>query len=293
MPRKPRIHVYGAFYHVTLRGNHRQDIFFCDDDRLLLNGIVADVIEHLGARVHAYCWMTNHIHLLVQVGEVPLSRVMLRIASRYARSVQKRFQTTGHLFECRYHAVLVDADEYLLTLIRYIHLNPVEACMTGSVDDYPWSSHHNYVGARTDTWVTTSFAWSMWHAERDRAIHVYRQFMGESSNRSSRAYTDELNPNDTRILGCDTFVAAVQGLAWRPKSHKTLDQLIDEACTLHAVSREQLSKPGRSRAVARARAWVAQQASAHRIASLASVAALFGRDESTLRKSAQRYFDLR
>jgi len=59
MPRKPRIHVPGAFYHVTLRGNHRQDIFFCDDDRRLLNGIVAKVIEQLLARVHAFCWMAG------------------------------------------------------------------------------------------------------------------------------------------------------------------------------------------------------------------------------------------
>ena len=65
MPRKPRIHVPGAFYHVTLRGNHRQDIFFTDADRQLLADIVAEVIERFGARVHGNCWMTNHIHLII------------------------------------------------------------------------------------------------------------------------------------------------------------------------------------------------------------------------------------
>ena len=106
--RKPRLHVPAAFYHVTLRGNHRQDIFFSPTDRSLLSRIVAEVIPHYGARLHAYCWMTNHVHLLVQVGDTPLGRIMLRIASRYARELQAQFHTTGHLFERRYHAVLVD-----------------------------------------------------------------------------------------------------------------------------------------------------------------------------------------
>ncbi len=63
--RKPRLHVPGAFYHVMLRGNHRQDIFFSPDDRTLLGSIVAEVVTRYGVRVHAYCWMTNHVHLLL------------------------------------------------------------------------------------------------------------------------------------------------------------------------------------------------------------------------------------
>ena len=247
MPRKPRLHVPGAFYHVTLRGNHRQDIFFGNDDRVLLNGIVAEVIDRLGARVHAYCWMTNHIHLLVQVGEGPLSRVILRIASRYARTVQQRFHTTGHLFECRYHAVIVDADTYLLTLIRYIHLNPVTASMVAKSDDYPWSSHHAYLGTRTESWVTTDLALLMLHRERDRAINQYQRLMGEAISVDIAMHVDELNPNDMRILGSDAFVASIQGRAWRPKSRKTIEQLVAEACDQFALTREQLVNTGRNR----------------------------------------------
>ena len=78
-------------------------------------------------RVHAYCLMTNHVHLAIQVADVPLGRAMMRIASRYARDIQRSLHTTSHFFERRYRALLVDADEYLLTLVRYIHLNPVRA----------------------------------------------------------------------------------------------------------------------------------------------------------------------
>ena len=122
-PRPSRIHVEGRFYHVILRGNHREDIFFRPQDRDRFASLVAEVIERFRMRVHAYCWMTNHIHLLMQVSDVPLGAAMMRIASRYARATQKHRPTTGHLFERRYKAILLDEDSYLLELIRYIHLN--------------------------------------------------------------------------------------------------------------------------------------------------------------------------
>src|SRR3954447_17104786 len=140
MPRALRLHVPGAMYHVTLRGNHRQNIFFSPADRQLMSDLFAEVIERFGARVYAYCYMTNHIHALIQVSETPLGRIMLRVAGRYARQTQAKLHTTGHLFEKRYYPVLIDADEYLLELLRYVHLNPVRARMVDAADEYPWSS---------------------------------------------------------------------------------------------------------------------------------------------------------
>jgi putative transposase len=119
MQRAPRLHVPAAHYHVTLRGNHRQNIFFSPADRQLFDEITAEVLDRFTARLHAYCGMTNHVHMLIQVGDTPLGRLILRIAGRYARTVQKHLRTTGHLFEKRYHPILVDADEYLLELLRY------------------------------------------------------------------------------------------------------------------------------------------------------------------------------
>lgn len=109
MPRRPRLHVPGGFCHVTLRSNHRRDIFFRPEDRQQLDTIAGEVIERFKSRLHAYCWMTNDIHALVQVRDTPLGTLIRRIAGRYARTVQRRFQTTGHLFERRYPALLVDA----------------------------------------------------------------------------------------------------------------------------------------------------------------------------------------
>ncbi len=288
--RKPRLHVPGAFYHVTLRGNHRQDIFFSPADRTLFNDIVADVIQRFDARLHAYCWMTNHVHLLIQIGDTPLGRIMLRIASRYARELQARFHTTGHLFERRYHAVLVDADSYLLELLRYIHLNPVRARMVASPVDYPWSSHHTYLSTRAEPWVTTELALSMFHPNLQPAIAAYQHFV-HAESAPTDSPLQQVNANDTRILGSDAFAAALLGNAWRPRSHKTLDMLIDEACQQFATNRAALISASRHRTLTQARAWVAHQALLLRITSLAQVARAFGRTESGLRGSVKLHFN--
>ena len=178
MPRKLRLHVPGGFYHVTLRGNHQQPIFAAAHDHHLLNTIVARAIENFGARLHAYCWMTNHLHLLLQPGDEPLAGPMRQIASEFARAMQRRLETTGHFFERRFHATLVDVDSYLLAVLRYVHLNPVTAGMVSDLAEFPWSSHPNYLGLRAQPWLTTNFALGLFSADAERAIAAYRDFMG-------------------------------------------------------------------------------------------------------------------
>ncbi len=130
---------------------------------------------------------------------------MLRIASRYARELQARFHTTGHLFERRYHAVVVDADTCLLELLRYIHLNPVRASMITLPVERPWSSHHAYLGQRSEPWVTTDFALARFHRDAACAVAAYDHFIYADLPISSPLAAR--NPNDRRILGSDDFAA--------------------------------------------------------------------------------------
>ncbi|MDH5561852.1 MAG: transposase, partial [Deltaproteobacteria bacterium] len=127
MARKPRIHYPGAVYHVILRGNGGQDIFFSKADRSRFYLLLQDGAERFSHRIHAFCLMTNHVHLAIQVGEVPLSRIMQNISFRYTGYLNRRKQRTGHVFQGRYKALLIDADSYLVELVRYIHCNPVRA----------------------------------------------------------------------------------------------------------------------------------------------------------------------
>jgi REP element-mobilizing transposase RayT len=284
MARPHRIHAPGAMHHVTLRGNHQQDVFFCAADYRRLDQLMADSLEKSGARLHAYCYMTNHIHVLVQVGTVPLGRVVMPVASQYARQTQKGLGTTGHFFERRYHSVLVDADSYFMELLRYIHLNPVAAGIVRTPDAYPWSSHHAYLGTRRDPWLTTDFGLSLFAAEERAAIDAYRRFIDDglaAGNR--RSPFDDLNHSDRRILGSDDFARRLLGSGWRPRSRKSLDDLIAEACLRFNVTPDMLCAPARATRLVAARAWIVKEAVEGRIASISAVARRLNRDESSMR----------
>jgi REP element-mobilizing transposase RayT len=268
-------------YHVTLRGNHRQDIFFTPDDRSLLTYIIRDILVDCGAQLHAYCYMTNHIHALLQVSDTPLSKIMLLIAGRYARRVQARFETTGHLFEKRYHALLVDADEYLLALLRYIHLNPVRARLASSPDEYPWTSHHAYVGTRCEPWVTTEFALRRLGSNRGVAMASYESLLSSASTDSP---LQQLNEYDPRILGGDAFAQRMLGENWRPRSDAALQRVVDDACARFGATEVELRSRSRLKRVTQARAWIVEQSLNTGIASVASLARYFNRDASSIRK---------
>lgn len=187
MPRRHRVHVPGGLYHAVLRGNHRQAIFGDGDDYRQFEEIVARALTRYGASLFAYCWMTNHVHLAVRIAEAPLGAVVRIVASRYARIRQRTLATTGHLFERRYRARLVDADRYLLALVRYIHLNPVRAQMVADPLDYPWSSHRIYLGAPCPGWLQTGPVLKLFGATPDAARTAYLRFLSEAPNDAERA----------------------------------------------------------------------------------------------------------
>jgi REP element-mobilizing transposase RayT len=283
-----RVHIPGGFYHATLRGNHQQDIFRTESDRQLLNAIVARAIEAYDASVHAYCWMTNHLHFLMQVGERPLGDVMRHIASGYARAFQQKLTTTGHLFERRYHANIVDVDSYLLELLRYIHLNPVRAKLVSRAADYRWSSHGAYAGAvAAEPWLTTRFALDLFGRDAQYARAAYLHFMESTPDMEFEAPLPMSEAIATGRPPLPARSAAPPGLAVR----QTLAQLLDEACQRFAVREADLSSPSRDPLLVQVRAWVAQEALDRRISTLSEVARALGRDRATLRSGMRLYRD--
>ena len=146
MPRRPRLHFPGAPYHVILRGNARQDIFFEDEDRYRFCFLVQEGVERFRHRVAAFCLMTNHVHLAIQVADVPLSRIPRNLSFRYTRWINRRGNRSGHLLQGRYKAFIVEKESYLLEVSRYIHLNPTSAKLVKNPEDWMYSSYCEYLG---------------------------------------------------------------------------------------------------------------------------------------------------
>ncbi len=136
MARPKRYHIPGSFYHVMLRGNDGQNIFFSDSDRCVMCLLLQEGKERYGHWIHAFCFMRNHIHLLIQVGEIPLSKIMQNVAFRYAQRINRKTKKIGHLFQGRFKAILIEERSYFIKLLRYIHLNPVRAKIVNSPENY-------------------------------------------------------------------------------------------------------------------------------------------------------------
>lgn len=289
MPRLPRLHVPGGCYHVILRGNHREPLFGTNRDRAYLNALVGDVAARFGLRVFAYCWMTNHLHLAVRVGDAPLSEPMKRLAMRYSRHIHRGAGQVGHLFERRFRAILVDADSYLKSLVRYIHLNPVVAGMVAEPMDYRWSSHRDYLGQPTVPWVDSAFVLGMFGPLAGVARVRYVRFM--------RSYADEdlvlfekHESRDTRELapGPPAPVPARRATGPECGDGETLEQIALRYCTGLGISLDDLVSASRQRRLSSARTGIAREALALEAATLTEVARFLGRSPSALAQAIAR-----
>ncbi len=131
----------GVPAHVVQRGHNRDACFFAEDDFRYYRQMLGEGLERYGAELHAYCLMTNHVHLLITPEYVDsISRVMQHLGRQYVQYINRTYRRSGTLWEGRYKGSLIDAEGYLLSCYRYIELNPVTACMVGKPEEYPWSS---------------------------------------------------------------------------------------------------------------------------------------------------------
>ena len=282
MSRRPRLHRPGGYYHVTLRGNHRQDIFRDPADRSMLDAIVRSASERTGARVLAYCWMTNHLHMVVQVEREPLERLMQPIGSKYARYLQRATDTTGHLFERRYHAVLVTHEHQLLHVVRYVHFNPVRAGLVAAPGDYLWSSHRQYLGQTARSWVYPEAVLKILAVDGVQARLAFAEFCGEALRSPeclaiARAALSH-HPTPGRPVAAPT-----------PGTTRTLDEIIAEVCGRSGVSESLLATPGKGHTLSALRGEIAGRAASDGIASITEVARRFNRDVSSLSRAASRW----
>ena len=186
MARPLRIEFAGGLYHVTSRGNARQDIYADNHDRATFLNLVDRTRTRYDWYVHAYCLMSNHYHLLIETGTPTLSKGMKLLNGVYTQSFNHRHQRVGHLFQGRYKAILVDKESYLLELARYIVLNPVRARMFRSAADWKWSSYLETAGlADKASVLTTDWILSCFSNRKKQAQERYRKFVQAGRNQPS------------------------------------------------------------------------------------------------------------
>ena len=178
MARPLRIEYPGALYHITSRGNAGQKIFRSDKDRSVFLQLLGTVIERFHWLCHAWCFMDNHYHLVIETPEGNLSRGMRQLNGIYTQKYNGKYHKTGHIFQGRFKAILVDKDSYLLELCRYVALNPVRAHMIEKPEDFRWSSYRSTAGFdKAPPFLVVDWLLAQFSSNRKRAESLYREFV--------------------------------------------------------------------------------------------------------------------
>jgi REP-associated tyrosine transposase len=240
MARRPRVHLPGLLYHVIVRGNHRRKTFLDDRDYRVYLERLAHYRKRFGVRIYAYCLMPNHVHLLAEVSGEPLSKLMQGLQQSYTQHFNRRHRKAGHLFQGRYHAIVCDKDEYLLSLVRYIHLNPVRAKLVGRPERFPYSSHREYCHAEGAKIVDPALVLKLLggakryqrfvmdgigegHKEEYYEVEDQR-FLGPDGFREKVVEEGEASPTPRRKPLADSAARVAQKLSFDPKLLKGADR---------------------------------------------------------------------
>ncbi len=219
MARPLRIEFPGAFYHVINRGQSRRDIFLEDQGRLSFLELLGELVRLWKVEVYAYCLMSNHYHLLLSTPRAGLARAMRHLDGVYTQKFNRVHHRDGPLFRGRYKAILVDAEEHFLSVVRYIHHNPVAAGLVTDMDRYRWSSHRGYINKKQcPVWLNADAGLSRFHGLRE-----YQRFMHDTIEKEIEEFYR--GRYQKPILGSKSFIEqALERLGDKARVHSEIPE---------------------------------------------------------------------
>lgn len=290
MARKPRIEFPGAFYHVITRGNNRQRIFADEEDYRSFLERLDFYKERFKFILYAYVLMPNHVHLLIETGEAPLSRIMQALQFTYTQKFNRRHKKVGHLFQGRYKAILCQKESYLLELIRYIAQNPVRAGLVKRPIDWKWSSFHDLVRLKGKHVVSMDDVLGLFGSRPAIAARAMQRYVEGGEAGHNETY---YRLKDQRILGDDDFakesIKVGDALAGDFEYYDVeIDEVVKIVADCMGIGEEQIKSVTRERIGARARGIVAYISKTMCGKTAKEASEYFGRSEQILSRLIMR-----
>jgi putative transposase len=223
MSRPLRIQYPDAWYHVMNRGRRGESVFLDGQDYTMFVELLKEIVDMYKVKVAAYCLIPSHYHLLMQTPGGDLARCMRHLNGIYTQRFNRAHHCDGQLFRGRYKSILVDADSYLLELVRYIHRNPLEAGLVKELSKYSWSSHKGYLSnAKKWNWLHKSFILSLFSKDRKEGVNTYRKFiLMETHEEINRIFSQSKFPS---ILGSESFINRVKEKFFHKKRHDEIPE---------------------------------------------------------------------
>jgi REP element-mobilizing transposase RayT len=236
------------------RARRGQDLFVDKADYQQFIDLLQEITDLFNINVAAYCLMPTHYHLMLQTPGANLSRCMRHLNGIYTQRYNVSHSCDGTLFRGRYKSILVDADNYVLQLVRYIHRNPLKAGLVKRLDQYVWSSHKGYLSkAKKWNWIYKHFVLDMLTTQINSQIQIYKQFMAQEQDENLVRVLDGKNPPS--MLGSEKFISWIKDLFFKKKKDKEIpasNELAPDLDTIISeVSRYYKVRPTKLKAVRR------------------------------------------
>lgn len=197
MPRHVRKKSETVIYHIILRGINKQAIFEEDEDKEKLFSTIKHYKTISQYKIYRYCFLDNHIHLLIKETVKPISTAIKRISGNDVYWYNYKYERCGHLFQERFKSEVVENEEYFLTVLRYIHQNPLNAELAKDVSDYSWTSYHEYIERPLITDV--NFALKMFSNDKKKAIVLFEKYTNEKNDDKCLEYGEKSRVSDNEI----------------------------------------------------------------------------------------------
>jgi putative transposase len=320
MPRLPRLDAPGTLHHIMIRGMEGIPIFRQDSDRQAFLDRLGKLAESTGTKIPAWALMDNHVHLLMFSGPGGLAPFMRRLLTGYAIRYNRRYSRKGHLFQDRYKSIVCDQDDYLLELVRYIHLNPLRAGVVRNLEElnrYKWCGHSALVGKSPVPWQERDYVLKHFGEDLRKGIRNYQRYMREAKIRErrpelvggglirslggwSRVVTlrgkGEAPEHDSRILGDPDFVVRILAEAEKKlkrqirtkENEEVLLKVAEEYCAKSGIPFGEIVRGGQRRGVSKARAKIAFRLSREWGISLAEIARHLGVSTSAIANAVRK-----
>jgi putative transposase len=286
-PRPPRLQFEGAFYHVFTRGNRRERTYRDDADYRGCEETLLDACDRSDIHLYAWCLMPNHFHLLLETPRGNLAIFMQRFLTAYARYFNRRYRLVGHVFQGRYGANLCHRENYLLELVRYIHLNPYRVKnFHWQVPEggWPWSSHRYYVNGEEPT-IVKPYVHSVLRRFGDDIAQARERYARFIADGLAEANWEAFYSKQSRSAGGhEKFAKEVEPntVPVEERRWPGLDKFLEAICLRHGITEEDLRSPSKEPRISQVRKAIVFVARRDGLATSSELARRLGRDRSAI-----------
>jgi putative transposase len=231
-----------GIYHVMLRGVNRQTIFEDDEDRNIFITTLDSFRGDNGYKLYAYCLMSNHVHILIKELDDDISTAMKRICVSYVFWYNKKYERCGNLFQGRFRSETVETDSYFLTVLRYIHQNPIKANVVKSIEECAWTSYNDYISTDKSTMIDTGLGLGLFSFDYKRAIDLFIEFHNEKNDDKCLDFEDlvRLTDEEAREEIARLGIKNIAALQHRDKANR--DSILRELKNIEGISIRQLAR---------------------------------------------------